>query len=76
MFIRSKTNEFLDTNAIHHKIFKERGGHLSDSAVEHLPSAQGVTPESWDRVPYQALRREPASSSAVSLPLSVSLMNK
>ena len=34
-------------------------GHSGDSAVEHLPSAQGVTPGSWDRVPHQ-----PASPSA------------
>ena len=45
--------------------------------VEHLPSAQGVIPESWDRVPHWAPRMEPASPSAcVSPSLSGSLMNK
>ena len=47
------------------------------SAVERLPLAQGVTLESWDRVPHRAPCMEPASPSAcVSAPLSVSLMNK
>ena len=41
--------------------------------VEHLPSAQGVTLESWDRVPHQAPCMEPASPSSS---LCVSLMNK
>ena len=42
--------------------------------VEHLPSAQGVILEFWDRVPHQAPRREPASPSAcVSASLSVCL---
>ena len=27
-------------------------GHLGGSVVEHLPSAQGVIPESWDRVSH------------------------
>ena len=31
-------------------------GHLAGSAVEHLPSAQGVTPGSWVQVPHQAPR--------------------
>ena len=53
------------------------GGHLGGSMVEHLPSAQGMIPESWDRVLYQVPREEPASPSAcVSAPLCVSLMNK
>ena len=51
-------------------------GHLGGSAVEHLPLAQGVILEARDRVPYQAPCWEPASPSAMSLPLSVYLMNK
>ena len=47
-------------------------GTLGGSAVEHLPSVQGVTPGSWDRVPHQ----EPASPLPVPVPLSLSLMNK
>ena len=50
-------------------------GHLGGSVVEHLPLAQIVIPRSWDPVPHQALRREPASPSAyvsASLPLSLS----
>ena len=43
--------------------------------VERLPLAQVTILGSWDRVPHQALHREPASPSAyVSAPLS--LMNK
>ena len=38
--------------------------HLGGSVVEHLPLAQGVILGSWDRVPYQAPRKEPASPSA------------
>ena len=50
---------------------------MGDSVVEHLPSAQGLIPGSWNRVPYRAPRREPASPSAcVSASLCVSLMNK
>ena len=53
------------------------GGHLGGSVVEHLPLAQVVILGSWDRVPHQALCREPASPSTyVSASLSVSLMNK
>ena len=52
-------------------------GRLGGSAVEHLPSAQGMILESWDWVPQQAPCMEPASLSAcVSASLSVSLMNK
>ena len=41
--------------------------------VERLPSAQGVIPRSWDRVPCRAPCREPASPSAcVSASLCVS----
>ena len=39
-------------------------GHLGGSVVEHLPSAPGVIPGSWNRVPHQALCMEPASPSA------------
>ena len=46
--------------------------------LEHLPWAQGVILESWDRVPHWAPCEEPASSSACvsTSSLSVSLMNK
>ena len=47
-------------------------GWLGGSAVEHLPLAQGMIPESWDRVPHRAPRREPASLPR-SLPLSLYL---
>ena len=41
--------------------------------VEHVPSAQGMIPGSWDQVPHRALWVEPASPSAcVSASLSVS----
>ena len=52
-------------------------GRLDGSVVEHLPLAQGVIPESRDRVPRRAPHMEPASPSAcVSASLCVSLMNK
>ena len=52
-------------------------GCLGGSGVEHLPSIQGVTPESQDRALHRAPHREPASPSAyVSASLCVSLMNK
>ena len=52
-------------------------GHGGGSVVECLPSAQGVIPGSWDRVPHRAPCRKPASPSAsVSASHSVSLMNK
>ena len=60
------------------KVFRtEDAGSLGGSAVEHLPSAQGVILESWDRVPHRAPCMEPASPSAgasasLSLSLSVS----
>ena len=47
-------------------------GHLGGSTVEHLPSAQGVIPGSWDQVPYWAPCTEPASL-PVSQPLSLSM---
>ena len=55
------------------------GGSLGGSVVEHLPSAQGVIPQFWDRVPHWAPWVDPASPSAyvsACLSLSVSLMNK
>ena len=39
-------------------------GCLGGSAVEHLPSAQGVISVSWDCVPHQSPCIEPASPSA------------
>ena len=52
-------------------------GHLGDSVVECLPSAQGVVLGSQDRVPHQAPYEKPASPSAcVSASLSVSLIKK
>ena len=42
----------------------ESARHLGGSVVEHLPLAQVMIPGSWDRVPHQAPRREPASPSA------------
>ena len=50
-------------------------GRVGGSVVERLPLAQVVTPESWDQVLHWTPCMEPASPS-VSLPLSVSLMNK
>ena len=47
--------------------------HLGGSVVEHPPLAQGMIPESWDRVLQQLPCREPASPSAyVSASLCVS----
>ena len=51
-------------------------GCLGGSVVECLPLAQGTILESWDRVPHQAPCEKPASALPMSLPLSVSLMNK
>ena len=46
---------------------------LGGSAVEHLPSAQGVILEPQDQVPHRAPCREPASpSTCVSASLSLS----
>ena len=48
-------------------------GHLGGSVVGHLPLAQGMIPESWDRVPHQASCMKPASlSDCVSAYLCVS----
>ena len=49
------------------------GGSLGGSAVEHLPSAQGVILGSRDRAPHRAPCREPALPLPVSLPLSLCL---
>ena len=52
-------------------------GPLGGSVIEHLPSAQGVIPGSWDRVLHWAPRGESASPSVyVSASLSLSLTNK
>ena len=48
-------------------------GSLGGSAVWHLPLAQGVFLETRDRVPRRAPCMEPASPSAVSLPLSLAM---
>ena len=40
-------------------------GGIPGSVVEHLPSAQGVVPESPNQVPYQGPLGEPASPSAL-----------
>ena len=50
---------------------KELSGRLDGSAVEHLPSAQGVILGPGDQVPHQAPCGEPASPS-----MSLSLMNE
>ena len=52
------------------------GGLLGGAAIEHLPLAQGVIPESRDQVPHWASCMAPASPSAcVSASLSVTLVN-
>ena len=52
-------------------------GCLGGSVVEHLSSAQGMIPDSQDRVPHRDPCMEPASPSAyVSASICVSLMNK
>ena len=65
-----RTNKLLE-------VYKEgKEGCLGGSVVGHLPSAQGVIPECQDQDPHQ----DPAGSLflllPMSLPLSVSLMNK
>ena len=47
-------------------------GHLGGTVFEHLPLAQIVTPESWDRVPYWFLAGSLLLPLPVSLPLSIS----
>ena len=56
---------------------RRRRGHLAGSVVERLPSAPGVIPGSWDRVPHRAPQGA-CFSLCLSLPLSLSLrfMNK
>ena len=51
----------------------ERERRLRGSAAERPPSAQGLVPESWDRVPHGAPCLEPASPPSVCLCLSLSL---
>ena len=70
---------FKQTSALQFQNEKNYSGSLGGSGVEHLPWAQVVTLESWDRVLHQVPCREPASPSAfvsASLSLAVSLMNK
>ena len=59
---------------------KQSPGCLGGSVVGLLPLAQGMILETLDQVPRQALCMEPASPSAVSLPLflsvCLSVMNK
>ena len=58
---------------------EHRDRHLGGSVVEHLPSAQGMTLGSWDRVPLRGSWGEPASLClclCLCLSLRVSLMNK
>ena len=53
-----------------YKIFRLKNlklGRLGGSVVEHLPSAQVVTPRSWDQVPHRA----PCLSLCLGLCLSV-----
>ena len=64
-------------NTIHIFLKTSKEGHLGGSVVEPLSLAQGMIPESWDRVPHWAPCMEPASPSVyVSASLSVSHMNK
>ena len=79
----SRDHRFVPTTAFVSRVLRikleqrEVKGPLRGSGVEHLPSAQVVTPRSRDRVLHRAPCREPASPSAwVSTSLSVSLMNK
>ena len=51
-------------------------GRLGGSAVEHLPLAQGMIPGFWDRVPHPVPHRNLLLPLPLSLPLSVSFMNK
>ena len=66
----------LDGHRVKTQLELDNWGHLGCSAVERLPLAQGVIPEFWDRVPRGAPCMEPASPSAFSASLCVSLMNK
>ena len=57
----------------------ERGQHsgrLGGSMVECLPSAQGMIPGSWGRVPHQAPTGNLLFPLPISLPLCVSIMDK
>lgn len=51
-------------------------GHLDDSAVEHLPWAQGMDPGSQDQVPQGAPSGEPAYVAASFVCVFMSFMNK
>ena len=68
-----RSTEHLSSPHLRSKQRKKRQGHLGGLVVEVLPSAQGMIPKSWDRVPHRAPHREPASPSAF---LCVCLMNK
>ena len=57
-------------------IEKEVLGHLGGSGVERLPSVQGVTPGSWDRVPPQGACVSLCLYVCLSLCLSYKLINK
>ena len=52
---------------------KSQGDPWMAQRFGRLPSAQGMVLESWDRVPHQAPRMEPASPSCVSASLSLSI---
>ena len=60
-FKKSNANRFKELE----NKFKGGGnqGCLGGSAIERLPSAQGVIPEFQDRIPHQAPCTEPASTS-------------
>ena len=69
--------EFSQMEPHHEPAFRSKNktlGCLGGSAVECLPLAQGVIPDSRDRVPHWASCMEPTPPPSASL--SVSLMNK
>ena len=62
---------FLSSNLSVKK--KQLWEHMGGSVVEHMPLAQVMILGSWDQVPHQAPRRDPASPSVyVSVSLCVS----
>ena len=70
----SFTDEYVEADQGHELLLKNtQGGCLGGSAVERLPSAQGMIPESWDRVPLPAPAWNLLLSLPMSLPLSVCL---
>ena len=52
------------------------GGSLGGSVVKCLPLAQVMIPGSWDQIPHQAPQGSLLLPLPMSLPLSVSLMDK